>query len=134
MDKRARRDVLAIFKAGLAAADPVEAVRRHVVRRGRKLRLGDYSCDLAKVRNIFVVGAGKASARMAGALEEILGDRITGGWINVKAAALPRRNRCGGFMSTRPGIRSRTKPACAARARSSRSSNRPAKATWCCSA
>ena len=86
MDKRARRDLLAIFKAGLAAADPVEAVRRHVVRRGRKLRLGDYSCDLAKVRNIFVVGAGKASARMAGALEEILGDRIAGGWINVKAA------------------------------------------------
>jgi hydroxypyruvate reductase len=84
MKKSARRDILAIFKAGLAAADPVEAVRRHVVRRGRKLRLGDYSCDLKKVRNIFVVGAGKASARMAGALEEILGDRITGGWINIK--------------------------------------------------
>ena len=87
MDKRARRDILAIFKAGLAAADPVDAVRRHVVRRGRKLRLGDYSWDLTKVRNIFVVGAGKASARMAGALEEILGDRIAGGWINVKSAA-----------------------------------------------
>jgi hydroxypyruvate reductase len=86
MEKRARKDSLAIFKAGLAAADPVDAVRRHVVRRGRKLRLGDYSCDLTKVRNIFVVGAGKASARMAGALEEILGDRIAGGWINVKSA------------------------------------------------
>jgi hydroxypyruvate reductase len=85
MDKRARRDILAIFRAGLAAADPVQAVRRHVVRRGRKLRLGDYSCDLKKVRNIFVVGAGKASARMAGALEEILGDRIVGGWINIKS-------------------------------------------------
>jgi hydroxypyruvate reductase len=85
MDKRARRDILAIFKAGLAAADPVQAVHRHVVRHGRKLRLGDYSCDLKKVRNIFVVGAGKASARMAGALEKILGDRIAGGWINVKA-------------------------------------------------
>ncbi len=91
MDKRTRGDLIAIFKAGLAAADPVEAVRRHVVRRGRKLRLGDYCCDLAKVRNIFVVGAGKASARMAGALEEILGDRIAGGWINVKS----RRNHGG---------------------------------------
>ncbi|MGO8703020.1 MAG: glycerate kinase [Candidatus Brocadiia bacterium] len=85
MDKRARRDLLAIFEAGLAAADPAEAVRRHVVRRGRKLWLGDYSCDLAKVRNIFVVGAGKASAQMAGALEEILGERIAGGWINIKS-------------------------------------------------
>ncbi len=101
MNKRARNDLLAIFQSGLAAADPVEAVRRHVVRRGRKLRLGDYSFDLKKVRNIFIVGAGKASARMAGALEEILGDRpfdvaqggpergrmgrIAGGWINVKA-------------------------------------------------
>ena len=85
MKKSARKDILAIFKAGLAAADPVEAVCHHVVLRGRKLRIGDSSCDLKKVRNIFVVGAGKASARMAGALEKILGDRIAGGWINVKS-------------------------------------------------
>jgi len=84
MRPRARNDLLAIFQAGLAAADPVAAIRRHVVLRGGKLRLGNYSCHLKKVRNIFVVGAGKASARMAGALEEILGDRISGGWINVK--------------------------------------------------
>jgi hydroxypyruvate reductase len=91
MKKRARNDLLAIFKAGLAAADPAEAVRRHVTLRGRKLRLGDRSYDLAKVRRIFVVGAGKASARMAGALEEILGDRIAGGWINIKRGGAERR-------------------------------------------
>ena len=109
MRPRARKDILSIFKAGLAAADPVEAVRRHVVVRGGKLRIGDYSCDLKKVRNIFVVGAGKASARMAGAVEEILGDRpfdvaqggpergrmgrIAGGWINSKAGSAEKPPR-----------------------------------------
>jgi hydroxypyruvate reductase len=87
MNQRARNDLQAIFKAGLAAADPVEAVLRHVAVRGGRLRIGDYSRDLKKVRNIFVVGAGKASARMAGALEEILGDRIAGGWINSKTGS-----------------------------------------------
>ena len=40
-----------------------------------------------------VVGGGKASARMAQALEDVLGDRITDGWINTKYGhALPLRH------------------------------------------
>src|ERR1700677_1639092 len=68
-----RRQALRIFKAALKAADPYQAVLRH-------LRI-----DPAPYRNIFVIGAGKASAQMARAMERVLGGRITGGLINVKA-------------------------------------------------
>ena len=85
MDKLTRKHLLAIFQAGLAAVDPIAAVRRHVAVGGAALRVGDRSYDLQQVKNVFVVGAGKAAAQIAKALEDILGDRVTRGWVNVKA-------------------------------------------------
>jgi len=84
MERVAREHLVAIFEAGLAAVNPAEAVRRQVTRNGAELRVGKRSYDLDQVRRIFAVGAGKAVAQMALALEDILGDRITTGWINVK--------------------------------------------------
>jgi len=80
----ARQHLLAVFRAGIAAVDPEAAVLRHVARAGDVLRIGPREIDLAAVRSIFVVGAGKASAFMARALESVLGDRITAGLVNVK--------------------------------------------------
>ena len=67
-----RRQALRIFRAALKAADPYQAVLRH-------LRL-----DPEPYRNIFVIGAGKASAQMGRAIERLLGARISGGLISVK--------------------------------------------------
>jgi glycerate 2-kinase len=39
---------------------------------------------LNRFRRIIVLGAGKASAKMAQALERVLGDRISDGFISVK--------------------------------------------------
>lgn len=87
----ARAQLQAIFEAGLAAADPFEAVRRHVACSGERLRVGERTYDLTRGR-VWVVGAGKASARMGQALEAVLGARIAGGWINVKTGhGLPLR-------------------------------------------
>ena len=84
MNETARRHLLAIFEAALAAVDPEEAVRRHVARKGDTLRVGNREYDLGGVGRVVVVGAGKASAFMARALEAVLGDRIDDGWVNVK--------------------------------------------------
>lgn len=73
-----------IFAAGLASADPFEAVKRHVSLRGDYLRVGDASYNLANVHHVYVIGCGKAAARMALALEEILGGRIADGAVVVK--------------------------------------------------
>ena len=80
-----REDATAIFRAALEAVDPAAAIRRHLRRQGDRLRVGDRSYDLAHLRRVLVVGAGKAGAPMAAALEEILGDRIAAGIVTVKA-------------------------------------------------
>lgn len=79
-----RGDAKKIYEAGLAAVDPKGAVRRHLHREGNQIHFGPERFDLREIRRIFVVGGGKASAPMAVAVEEILGDRITSGIVNVK--------------------------------------------------
>lgn len=88
-----RRSALAIFKAGLAAADPVQAVLRHLHVDGDVLVAGGRRYPLGKYRRILVLGAGKASANMALALERLLGRRIHGGLINVKDGHLAKLRR-----------------------------------------
>ena len=73
-----------IFAAGLASADPFEAIKRHVSLDGNQLWVSGTEFDLAEIRNVYVVGCGKAAARMALALEEIFGERIADGAIVVK--------------------------------------------------
>ncbi|MFO7783359.1 MAG: glycerate kinase [Desulfatiglandales bacterium] len=87
--ERLRRDAKAIFLAAVRRVDPFDAVKRFVRLEGDSLLLGETETaadrlDLGGFRRIFVVGGGKATAPMARALEELLGDRITEGLINVK--------------------------------------------------
>ncbi|MBI3997912.1 MAG: glycerate kinase [Armatimonadetes bacterium] len=78
-----RRHAVQILGAGVAAADPGTGVHRAVRLQGDRLVVNGRAYDLATGR-VFVVGAGKASARMAAALEEILGDRLTSGAVITK--------------------------------------------------
>lgn len=79
-----RRHAVQILGAAVSAADPAAAVLRTVLWDGNRLMIGGKPCDLAPDGRIFVVGAGKASARMASALEAVLGDRISGGAVTTK--------------------------------------------------
>lgn len=72
------------FAAGVAAVEPAAAVRRHLVREGDALVLGAERLALADVDRVVVIGAGKASAPMAQAVEELLGTRVRGGVVVVK--------------------------------------------------
>jgi hydroxypyruvate reductase len=73
-----------IFAAAVRAVDPGEAVRRHLACEGARLRVGGEALDLAAVRQIIVVGCGKAAAPMAAAVEGILGERIARGVVVTK--------------------------------------------------
>ncbi len=81
---RLRRDAASIFRSALAAVDPEEAVRRHLRIERDALAVEGWSHDLKTCDRIFVVGAGKAVAPMAKAIEDLLGDRITDGLMVVK--------------------------------------------------
>jgi glycerate 2-kinase len=84
LDQNLREILTTIFMAGLRAVDPEEAVRRHVELAGNRLRVGERFYALDRFERIIVTGAGKGTAPMAKALEDILGDRLTTGWIIVK--------------------------------------------------
>ncbi len=83
-----RRHALEVFRAAVEAADPVRAVRDHLEVRGDALRVdavdGPREVPLPGRGRVWVVGAGKGSAPIAQALEELLGDRIAGGLVCVK--------------------------------------------------
>ena len=107
--KRQQRDALQIFRAALAAADPIEAVRRHMRLDGETLTVAGRRYPLGQFERILVVGAGKASATMARAAEQILARRITTGLINTKYAhtAKLRRieiNECGHPVPDENGV------------------------------
>jgi len=78
------KDARAIFQAGLRAANPVEAVERHLKLDGDGLRVGEAFYALDSFKQVFLVGMGKASAVMAKPVISLLGPRIQGGVIVVK--------------------------------------------------
>jgi glycerate 2-kinase len=89
-----RKAMVQILEAGLQAADPYHNARRLIRIEGGKLivgnpdfeptgspRTGDQVYNLSEIRNIYVAGAGKGIQNVARAMEEILGDRLTGGHV-----------------------------------------------------
>lgn len=77
-----------IFGAAINAASPYNALHKklRVAPTGKRLLLkaGHTSIDLNKFKRIFVVGGGKAVCPMARAVEELLGNRLTGGLVVTK--------------------------------------------------
>lgn len=90
-------DAEAIFRAGLARVDPLAMMGRVLTLDGDILRVTTetecHAYDLARYRQIYVLGAGKAAARMALGLERILGDRIADGVAAVKEGYLETLSR-----------------------------------------
>lgn len=88
MENSLREDLKTIFLAGVRKVDPEHIILSQMNLRGDLLEIassrGTVSLDLSRYDRILVLGAGKASARMARALETVLGDRIDRGVVAVK--------------------------------------------------
>ena len=105
-----RKKALAVFRAALEAADPGAAVRRSLHLRGNILLAGRRRYSLNQFENVWVAGAGKASAAMAQAVERVLGSRVRGGLVSVKYGHLARLrrielNQCGHPVPDTAGVR-----------------------------
>ena len=87
-------DAESIFRAGIERVDPLPMMRRILRVDGNVLHaeteFESASYDLSAFDRVLVTGMGKATARMALGLEEILGDRIADGLISVKAGHVER--------------------------------------------
>jgi hydroxypyruvate reductase len=99
-------DAETIFRAGLARVDPLAMMQRVLTLTGDSLRVTTetecHSYDLSRYRRIFVLGMGKASARMALGLERLLGERITAGVVAVKEGYLETLSRIRLLESAHP--------------------------------
>jgi glycerate 2-kinase len=78
-----------IFLKAVSAVDPARKLKDTVRIEGNQLLIkteegSEKAFHLDGFKNIFLTGAGKASASMASAMEQILGDRITKGIITAK--------------------------------------------------
>jgi glycerate-2-kinase len=105
---RGRTLVLDILEAGLTASDPYQNTRRMLRLEGGRLtvghpdfepsgdpRRGEATFDLAAIRRILVVGAAKGVQFAAKAIEDVLGDRLTGGHVIAKHGDPPILRRIG---------------------------------------
>ncbi len=87
--KNVREDIRQIYTAAIEAVNPRKAVLDHLRLNGGSLSVYSNAkvvreFNLSSFRRIYVLGAGKATALMAQAVEELLGDRIAAGCISVK--------------------------------------------------
>lgn len=73
-----------LIGCGLVAVQAASTVRLAVIRRGNELIIGRRRYDLSRFDRIVAVGAGKATAPMARALERCLGPRLHSGLVVVK--------------------------------------------------
>ncbi|MBW2555904.1 MAG: DUF4147 domain-containing protein [Deltaproteobacteria bacterium] len=79
-----KKDAAEIFYEGLQAVEPGAAIKRCCKLDGESLFVGNRTYHLSQYENVFVIGAGKATAPMAAAVEDILEERISDGLITVK--------------------------------------------------
>ena len=79
-----RQNAIEIFLAGVESVKPDNLIKRYVSLNNNILQIEKIAFDLTSVKNIYVVGAGKASAAMAQTIESILGSRISAGHIITK--------------------------------------------------
>lgn len=87
--KQMRTEAYEIFQSALEAVDPYKAVKNFVQVEDERLQVGgkgqsNVDFDLAQYERISVIGGGKAAAPMAMAIEDLLGNRLNQGMINVK--------------------------------------------------
>ncbi len=79
-----RAKALDIATHALQAVNAREALKKKACLVDNLFKIEDRTFDLGKYRHIYAIGAGKATFPLAAALEDILGERISDGFIAVK--------------------------------------------------
>jgi len=107
-----RRLAADIIEYSLSEVDPHKATKETVRYEDGLLRVEDDVFDLNTVKNLYVVGAGKATYPIALALDEILGERITDGFVSVKECQKGPLSRIRVFEASHPIPDQRSIEAC----------------------
>lgn len=79
-----RHDAVEIFSSAVSSVHPAQLLPKHLSLNGDILSIAGQSIPLSGIRNIYVIGAGKAAAAMAIETEKILGNHISAGLVVTK--------------------------------------------------
>jgi len=80
-----KEDAIKIMQSGINAADPFLAIKEKLTLKENNLRIGDsLNINLSDYENVYLIGAGKASVKMALAIEEILNNKLKTGCVTTK--------------------------------------------------
>ncbi|MEM3547043.1 MAG: glycerate kinase [Candidatus Bathyarchaeia archaeon] len=82
-DRRARAICLNILNRVLEGINPVNMIKSNVTRNGSMLNVCGVTFNLDDFQHIYLVGFGKSSHVMSLIMEQLIGDRISKGFINV---------------------------------------------------
>ncbi len=96
-----RKTALSLVNAAFNAIDTDQVLVSSVSLQSDTLRIKDQRINLARFRNIWVIGIGKAAHQAAVALERILGSRVSGGII-VGTGTKSRGSRITCHQGTHP--------------------------------
>lgn len=79
-----KQDAFQIFNAAIASVQPAQLLPWYLAVDNNNMTIADQVIPFHSFQNIYIIGAGKASAAMAVATENIIGDYITRGLIITK--------------------------------------------------
>ncbi|WP_342304575.1 glycerate kinase [Methanolobus sp. ZRKC5] len=79
MAEKMRNDAYSILSDAISAVDPSACVYRAMNKESETVIINDSSYDLSLYDNIYAIAFGKAAISMSKAIEDILGDSLTGG-------------------------------------------------------
>ena len=83
LDRKARQLALTSLEKAVQSVDPKRIICSKLSFKNSVLKVNERSFELNRFKHVYVVGGGKASGSMAEGLEEILGQHVTDGLVNV---------------------------------------------------
>ncbi len=101
-----RAKVLDIIEASINSVIPENLIKKYVSLFDGTIKIG--TMTMRNVKRVIVIGAGKATYNMAYALEQILGNRIDKGAINVPYGDYARLSKIDIFQASHPVLDSNT--------------------------
>jgi len=79
MDPAVKEELIQVYNAAVAAADPYRAVMDNLSIGPGSLKVGHTEYQLSDIRDIYVIASGKSAAGMGRAAEEVLGALVSDG-------------------------------------------------------
>ena len=90
--RRGRELALQCLEQAVNAADPKRLIKAKMKVENDQLQVVGFTFDLRKFKHVYVVGGGKAGGKMAQAIEEILGENVTAGVVNIPYGTTQKTN------------------------------------------